>query len=64
MPRISDSKLKAGSSLTPARMREIRFTFVHFHLNYREFELLHVSVSRRKSYVNFASAISPGRMIY
>jgi hypothetical protein len=50
---ISNSKLKAGSSLTTAKIREIIFTLVHFHLNYQEFELLRVSASRMNSYVNF-----------
>jgi hypothetical protein len=33
----SNSKLKAGSSLTTAQIREILFTLVHFHLDYLEF---------------------------
>ncbi|MEG4528540.1 hypothetical protein QUB61_38415 [Microcoleus sp. C2D2] len=35
--------------MTPGRIRKIiPFTLVHLYLDYLEFELLHVSVSRRK----------------
>jgi hypothetical protein len=33
----SNSKLKAGLSLTTAQIREILFTLVHFHLDYLGF---------------------------
>ncbi|CAA9320931.1 hypothetical protein AVDCRST_MAG84-1345 [uncultured Microcoleus sp.] len=46
--------------MTPARIRKIiPFTLVHFHFDYLKFELLHVSVSRRKSSVNFSLQLIP-----
>ncbi|MEG4586611.1 hypothetical protein QUA54_15500 [Microcoleus sp. MOSTC5] len=45
--------------MTATRIQEIPFTLVYLYLNYLEFELLHVSVSRRKSSVNFSLQLIP-----
>ncbi|WP_333199338.1 hypothetical protein [Microcoleus sp. S28C3] len=45
--------------MTATRIQEIPFTLVHLYLDYLEFELLHVSASRRNSSFNFPLQLIP-----